>query len=109
MDCALGGDGYGPSDHMPFYAAGVPVLHFFTGAHSDYHKPSDAADRINAAGLAKIGAVAADIALKVAKRPEVSPIAKSKHPRPRATCGACGRLWEPFPTTEGLRRVRRGC
>ena len=33
--------GYGPSDQMPFYAAGVPVVHFFTGPHSDYHKPSD--------------------------------------------------------------------
>ena len=33
---------------------GVPVLHFFTGAHADYHKPSDTADAINAAGAAAI-------------------------------------------------------
>ena len=44
LACSLSGDGYGPSDHSPFYAAGVPVLHFFTGAHEDYHKPSDDAD-----------------------------------------------------------------
>src|SRR6185295_2599851 len=44
--CTLSGDGYGPSDHSPFYAAGVPVLHFFTGPHEDYHKPSDDADKI---------------------------------------------------------------
>ena len=31
MQCTASGDGYGPSDHTPFYAAGVPVLHFFTG------------------------------------------------------------------------------
>ncbi|HVZ37263.1 MAG TPA: M20/M25/M40 family metallo-hydrolase, partial [Polyangiaceae bacterium] len=54
IDCKLSGSGYGPSDHSSFYAAGVPVLHFFTGAHSDYHKPSDRADRINAAGVAQI-------------------------------------------------------
>ena len=39
------GDGYGPSDQTPFYAAGVPVLHFFTGAHADYHKPRDTRTR----------------------------------------------------------------
>ncbi len=44
IECASSGDGYGPSDHSPFYAAGVPVLHFFTGAHADYHKPSDTPD-----------------------------------------------------------------
>ena len=47
---------------MPFYAAGVPVVHFFTGSHADYHKPSDAADRINAAGAAQIGAAVTSLA-----------------------------------------------
>jgi Tol biopolymer transport system component len=54
LDCRLSGSGYGPSDHSSFYAAGVPVLHFFTGAHSDYHKPSDQASKINAVGVAQI-------------------------------------------------------
>jgi hypothetical protein len=40
-------DGYGPSDHSSFYAKQVPVLFFWTGTHSDYHKPSDTADKIN--------------------------------------------------------------
>ena len=31
----------GPSDHTSFYLNDIPVLHFFTGQHSDYHKPSD--------------------------------------------------------------------
>ena len=39
--------GTGPSDHTSFYNAGIPVLFFFTGTHSDYHKPSDKADKIN--------------------------------------------------------------
>jgi hypothetical protein len=42
--------GIGPSDHSSFYLKDIPVLHFFTGSHSDYHKPSDDWDKINYAG-----------------------------------------------------------
>jgi hypothetical protein len=42
--------GVGPSDHSSFYNKGIPVLHFFTGTHSDYHKPGDDVDKINAPG-----------------------------------------------------------
>lgn len=42
--------GIGPSDHSSFYLKNIPVLHFFTGSHSDYHKPSDDWDKINYAG-----------------------------------------------------------
>jgi S1-C subfamily serine protease len=59
VDCTIGGSGYGPSDHMPFYIAGSPVLFFFTGSHSDYHTAGDDADKINAAGGAKVAAIAA--------------------------------------------------
>ena len=62
VGCQLGGDGYGPSDQTPFYAAGVPVLHLFTGAHEDYHKPSDDAEFINAAGGAQIALLVANVA-----------------------------------------------
>jgi hypothetical protein len=68
IECTAGGDGYGPSDQTPFYAAGVPVVHLFTGAHADYHKPSDAAAGINAAGLARVAGVAAGLARSVASR-----------------------------------------
>lgn len=61
VQCTSSGDGYGPSDHSPFYAAGVPVLHFFTGAHSDYHKPSDTADTINAAGTAQVASIVSTV------------------------------------------------
>lgn len=63
ITCQLGGDGYGPSDQTPFYAAGVPVLHFFTGAHDDYHRPSDDSIRINAAGGAKIAQLVSELTL----------------------------------------------
>jgi hypothetical protein len=42
--------GVGPSDHTNFYYLDMPVLHFFTGTHMDYHKPSDDADKINYKG-----------------------------------------------------------
>lgn len=39
--------GIGPSDQTSFYLKNIPVLHFFTGQHEDYHKPSDDADKLN--------------------------------------------------------------
>ena len=42
--------GTGPSDHTSFYRKDIPVLFFFTGIHSDYHKPTDNADKINYTG-----------------------------------------------------------
>jgi aminopeptidase YwaD len=42
--------GSGPSDHTSFYRKDIPVLFFFTGTHTDYHKPGDDADKINYAG-----------------------------------------------------------
>jgi aminopeptidase YwaD len=42
--------GTGPSDHTSFYRKDIPVLFFFTGLHSDYHKPTDDAQKINYPG-----------------------------------------------------------
>jgi len=50
----LNESGIGPSDHTSFYLVDVPVLHFFTGQHEDYHKPSDDADKINYTGMEAI-------------------------------------------------------
>lgn len=46
--------GMGPSDHASFYQANIPVLHFFTGQHADYHKPSDDSELINYQGLEEV-------------------------------------------------------
>ncbi len=43
--------GVGPSDHTSFYLADIPVLHFFTGQHEDYHKPSDDTEKVNFGGM----------------------------------------------------------
>lgn len=52
------GDGFGPSDHSSFAARGIPVLHFFTNLHEDYHRATDDAEKINATGEARLVALA---------------------------------------------------
>ena len=46
--------GVGPSDHTSFYLNNIPVLHFFTGQHQEYHKPADDAELINFGGLYEV-------------------------------------------------------
>jgi hypothetical protein len=45
---------FGASDQQSFYTAKIPVLFFFTGVHTDYHRPSDTPNKINFAGEAKV-------------------------------------------------------
>lgn len=65
----LRGTPYAPSDHLRFYAGGVPVLFFHTGRHEDYHRPGDTADRVNAAGMARVAAAAARVIERLAAGP----------------------------------------
>ena len=51
----LGESGMGPSDHTSFYLQDIPALHFFTGQHEDYHKPSDDSEKLNYEGMKMIG------------------------------------------------------
>jgi Peptidase family M28/PDZ domain/PA domain len=53
--------GYGASDHSSFTARGIPVLFFFSGLHSDYHKPSDTWDKIDSTDGAHVAELVADI------------------------------------------------
>ena len=75
----LNQDGFGPSDHSSFYGKKIPVLFFFTGTHTDYHKPSDTAEKINFTGLADITNFVSGIVKKIdygSKRPTYA-VAKS--------------------------------
>lgn len=58
-------DGYGASDQTAFYMRDIPVLHFFTNTHSDYHRPSDDWDRIDEAGIGTISRLVAAVARSV--------------------------------------------
>jgi len=53
--------GVGPSDHTSFYLNDIPVLHFFTGQHEDYHKPTDDYDKLNYNGMETISNYIYDI------------------------------------------------
>jgi Zn-dependent M28 family amino/carboxypeptidase len=64
---------YGASDHTSFYAKGVPVLLFFTGAHTDHHKPSDTWDKINAEGEARVASLVGELVLALASYPDSIP------------------------------------
>jgi Zn-dependent M28 family amino/carboxypeptidase len=63
------GDGYGPSDQTSFYAKDIPVLHFFTDQHEDYHRATDDVERINAGGEARVVNLALIVARELANRP----------------------------------------
>jgi acetylornithine deacetylase/succinyl-diaminopimelate desuccinylase-like protein len=68
VEMAARGEGYGPSDHTSFYKRDIPVLHFFTNVHGQYHKPTDDWDLIDAEGIDRIAGIVADVALAVANR-----------------------------------------
>ena len=63
------GDGFGPSDHSSFFAKNIPVLHFFTNLHDDYHRATDDIERINAAGAARVVALAEQVIRQIDNRP----------------------------------------
>ncbi len=63
-------EGYGPSDHSSFYGKNIPVLVFTTGAHLDYHTPADTPDKLNYAGMVRIGELLTEIVTSAANDTE---------------------------------------
>jgi Zn-dependent M28 family amino/carboxypeptidase len=62
-------DGYGPSDQSSFYAKNIPVLHFFTDLHDDYHSATDTPEKINAAGEVRVVDLAERVVRAIADAP----------------------------------------
>src|SRR6185312_10237018 len=69
LDLKAQGDGYGPSDQSSFYAAGRPVLHFFTDLHEDYHRTTDDWQKINVEGFDQVTAFVTGLVTALANRP----------------------------------------
>jgi hypothetical protein len=67
-EISLSGQGVGGSDHQTFLKREIPALHFFTGLHSDYHRPSDDYERFEPAGAAKVVALVLDLVDDLAGR-----------------------------------------
>jgi hypothetical protein len=85
FDLQLQEDPYQPTDVSSFSQAGVPSLNFFTGTHSDYHRPSDTADKINYEDLDRVVEFATAIARRAGDAAEPLPFTKVE---PRVTPGA---------------------
>jgi membrane-associated protease RseP (regulator of RpoE activity) len=86
LDIAMTESGIGPSDHTSFYLEDIPSIHFFTGAHEDYHKPTDDVEKINAEGMSTI----ADMSLRILRSigsegKEKMAFTKTKDPDPSTT------------------------
>jgi hypothetical protein len=83
--------GVGPSDQTSFYLKDIPVLHFFTGQHSDYHKPSDDADKVNVAGEKEVLEYIVKTIAEIEKLPKLKFLktrsAKSDTPAFKVTLG----------------------
>lgn len=86
LTLSLTESGIGPSDHTSFYLEDIPVLHFFTGAHEDYHKPSDDAQYINQEGMGLIAEMVTRIIRKIGDDGQVKlAFTKTKDPDPSST------------------------
>ncbi|MBI2424509.1 MAG: M28 family peptidase [Candidatus Hydrogenedentes bacterium] len=85
---AIQEDSYLPTDATSFYLAGVPILSAFTGSHSDYHKPSDTAEKLNYAGLQQIARFMALVTQGLAGRTTAPDYIAMKKPEERSERGA---------------------
>jgi hypothetical protein len=79
-------DGFGPSDHSSFFAKNIPVLFFFTGLHTDYHRPTDTHDKINVEGEAQLLDVVERAAREIASMPQRPAFTMTAQPA-KATSG----------------------
>ncbi len=89
-------DPWGRSDHSSFYGEAIPVVHFFTDTHEDYHRTTDDAPAINLNGLARVVNVAADLVWSIATRPERLTYAEVAPPQP-TTGGGYGAYLGTIP------------
>jgi aminopeptidase YwaD len=84
---------YGFSDQNPFYARGIPSLHFFTGANTDYHSPDDVPAKINFDGLADVVAFVTDFAEDLALGSTMlTPVVIAPETRPAVSPGGGAHL-----------------
>jgi hypothetical protein len=87
VDVTLQPDGYGASDHTSFYLKNIPVLHFFTNVHGDYHNPGDDWEKIDAAGLEKISNMVTALAQQAANKHTVLTLQKNAGSPPGSRAG----------------------
>ena len=89
----LNKDGFGPSDHASFYGKQIPVFHFFTDIHSDYHRPSDDYDKINYPGMEQVVRYIQKITTDLDQAGEKPQYVALEAPRPMAGAGRSTRVY----------------
>ncbi len=86
LEVSLSGQGVGGSDHQTFLKREIPALHFFSGLHADYHRPSDDYERFESAGAARVAALVLDLVDDLAGEAKLAFVAPAKE-APGATPG----------------------
>ncbi len=82
--------GYASSDHTSFVTKKIPVLFFFSGLHSDYHKPSDTWDKINAPSAARLLDMVGNVLVQLASAPDAPAFQVVAEDKPAAGGGGSG-------------------
>lgn len=102
-------EGVGPSDHASFFEEKIPVFHFFTGLHNDYHRPSDDWDKINVAGMVRIVDMMCDAIEEIAtaeSRPVFVPVAGPRNPF--SSPAPKGRLYVELNESMEIEKIEAG-
>jgi aminopeptidase YwaD len=86
-------DGFGPSDQSSFYSKKIPVFHFFTDLHSDYHSPADTYDRLNYPGMQQVVQFVAGIAEDLDRRQTTPTYLVAEAPPPTPNVGRSSGVW----------------
>jgi len=94
LDVQFSESGYGASDHTSFNAKKIPVLFFYSGLHTDYHKPSDTADKINSEGAVKVTSLVYRITDRIAN--ETPKLAYTEVAQPIPASRGGGRGYGPY-------------
>jgi len=102
----LESDGYGASDHTSFYLKDIPVLHFFTNVHDEYHRPADDWELIDVAGLETVATIVTSVARQIGTPPMALTLVRGAG-RPPATTGQRG-YGASLGTVPDMRPVDRG-
>ncbi len=71
LEVSLSGQGIGGSDHQTFLKREIPALHFFSGLHADYHRPSDDYERFEPEGARRVAALCLDLIEHIQSRSEL--------------------------------------
>lgn len=107
IDLTYQSEGYGPSDHTSFYSHDIPVLHFFSNTHADYHKPSDDWQKIDVDGLQRVSILVSRVARAVADRPaDLALVRGAGQPNDPAASGSGHGAW--LGTVPDFAPVERG-